>query len=103
MKLFNLVSSKLVDAQARELAREFQRLFFGHAAEVELDKAGRFLLPENLRGYAGLTRDVMITGVDDHIEIWDLATWRARQPGATSELEKLADQMFSGDVNFEAP
>jgi hypothetical protein len=40
-----------------------------------LDRAGRCVIPEPLRTYAGLTKDVTVVGVADRIEIWDTDTW----------------------------
>jgi MraZ protein len=51
--------------------REFRRQFFGGATEVELDTAGRLLLPPTLKEYAGLTKDVILVAALNNIEIWD--------------------------------
>ena len=51
------------------------RSLFAHAAKCELDTQGRILLPQKLRDYAELTKDVAIVGVGDHAEIWDAAKW----------------------------
>lgn len=51
--------------------REFRRLFLGGATEVELDNAGRLLLPPSLKEYAGLTKDIILVAALDKIEIWD--------------------------------
>jgi len=52
-------------------ARHFHRLFFKNAEKVTVDKTGRILLPDRLRKLAGLTRDVVVLGIDDRMEIWD--------------------------------
>lgn len=46
------------------------------AARCELDGQGRILLPQNLREYAGLEKDVTIVGCNNHAELWDSARWR---------------------------
>lgn len=56
-------------------ARNFVRLMFSGAAEEVPDKQGRFLIPEHLRRYAGLERDVTVIGAGDRVEIWDRAKW----------------------------
>ena len=56
-------------------ARDIRRFFFGNSVIPELDKQGRILIPPALRNYAGLTKDVTLIGIDDHVEIWDSATW----------------------------
>ncbi len=57
-------------------ARVFRRLFFAQMEAVDIDKAGRVLLPERLIGFAGLEREVILLGVRDHLEIWDAGRWR---------------------------
>jgi len=56
-------------------AREFSRHFFSGASDVELDKQGRILIPQNLRDYAGMNGDVVVVGVNQRIEIWDAKVW----------------------------
>ena len=57
-------------------ARNFSRSFFASASDQTLDRTGRCQIPEPLRQYAGLTKDVTVVGVADHIEIWDTETWQ---------------------------
>ncbi len=52
------------------------RPLFAFAARCELDGQGRILLPQNLREYAGLEKDVTIVGCNNHAELWDSARWR---------------------------
>ena len=62
--------------RADRRARNFSRSFFASATDQTLDRQGRVQVPEALRTYAGLERDLVIVGVADHIEIWDSATWQ---------------------------
>lgn len=50
--------------------RSFRRVFLNGATEVELDSAGRLLLPPNLKEYAGLGKDIVLASAVDKIEIW---------------------------------
>lgn len=59
----------LSDAQARAYAR----MFFGKAEAVELDSQGRLLIPQRLRHEAGISREAVVLGVFDRVEIWDRA------------------------------
>lgn len=56
-------------------ARRIQRLLLGHATEVELDRQGRILLPNLLRDYADLDKNVMLVGQGKKIEIWSEPMW----------------------------
>ena len=51
------------------------RPLFAHAARCELDAQGRALIPENLREFAGLDKNVTVVGCNNHAELWDSAAW----------------------------
>ena len=71
-KLSDKVSAlPLTDVQARE----FRRLLFSGATDADLDKQGRVLLPQYLREYAGLNGNVIVAGLNTHMEIWALEAW----------------------------
>ena len=60
------------------LDRQFsvwKRLLVGFAQDVEVDAAGRLLVPPELRDFARITRQVMFVGQGSHYEIWDLELW----------------------------
>ena len=52
------------------------RPLFAHAAKCELDAQGRALSPQNLREFAGLTKNVSVVGCNNHAELWDSETWK---------------------------
>jgi MraZ protein len=54
-------------------ARPWQRIFLGFASDVELDAAGRMLVPPELRIAGSLQKDVMLLGMGSHFELWDAA------------------------------
>ena len=56
-------------------ARNFVRFFLSGATECEIDKQGRFLIPNNLRIAANLEKEVIIIGVGTRLEIWNKETW----------------------------
>ena len=58
-------------------ARAFSRFFFAGAMDCEIDKQGRFLISGNLREFAGLTKEVVIVGMDSRIEFWSNDKWIA--------------------------
>ncbi len=56
-------------------ARQFTRFFLAGAAEVEVDKQGRILIPGVLREFADITKDAVLVGVGSRIEIWSKERW----------------------------
>ena len=74
--------------------REFARHFFSGAADVELDKQGRILIPPDLRNYAGLDGEVIVAGINTRIEVWDVKAWSQVRAGfesnATADAEHWA-------------
>lgn len=80
---------------AKPEARAFVRFFFAGAAELECDKQGRALVPQTLREYARLDKDVVVIGVSNRIEIWDKDNWNEYNkkvaPTVTEIAEHLAD------------
>lgn len=58
-------------------ARQLSRYFFANACEVEADKQGRILLPQNLREHAGLEKEVVVIGASSRAEIWDKSRWQS--------------------------
>ncbi len=78
--------------------RQFKRYFLNGATQVELDNAGRLLLPKNLIEYAGLDKDIVLVSGIDKIEIWDKIKhqqfFETFSPEAYSDL---AEQVMAGD------
>ena len=72
-------------------ARQFARFFLAGAAEVEVDKQGRILVPNILREFAQISRDVVLIGVASRIEIWS----RERFEGIASfeDMDEIAEHM----------
>jgi MraZ protein len=73
--------------------RRLQRFFFASAAEAELDKQGRVMVPAALLEHGGLGREVTVAGVYDHLEIWDRAAWRAEMQEAEGSAEDVAERL----------
>ncbi|MBE7046608.1 MAG: division/cell wall cluster transcriptional repressor MraZ [Ruminococcaceae bacterium] len=72
-------------------ARQFVRFFLSGAVECELDKQGRILLPQSLRMYADISKDVVVTGNGSTIEIWDSNQWN--DYNNTIDPDAIADSM----------
>ncbi len=79
---FSIEEWKIFEQKLRSLpisnkdARAFSRFFFAGAMDCEIDKQGRFLISSNLRDFAGLTKEVVIVGMDSRIEIWSKDKWQ---------------------------
>lgn len=78
--------SKLNDFDPK--VREFRRYFFNGATTLELDAAGRLLLPPNLKEHAGLEKDIVIVGAINKIEIWDKTKYK-------QFFESISPEQFS--------
>ena len=89
-----LVESRLapLDRLSRE-GRLMQRFFYASASEGELDKQGRVLVPPALAKRAGLEREVVVAGMDDHLEIWDRTAWRKQVDEVEGSAEHVAERL----------
>ncbi len=76
-------------------ARDFVRFFLSGAVEAETDKQGRFLIPANLREYADLDKEAVVTGVGTRIEIWERDKWKKYNSDENISAEQIADNMAS--------
>ncbi len=81
-------------------ARTFMRSFFAGATACEFDRTGRINITSPLVSYAGLTKECVIIGVNDRIEIWDETLYNAFMDDNASKLESIAENLF--EVSNEA-
>lgn len=72
--------------------RQFMRTFFSGAAECEVDKQGRIVIPPKLRDFAGIEKNVISIGVYSRVEIWSKERYEA-ETDSYDNLEDFADQM----------
>lgn len=79
-------------------ARIFRRFFTAKAAMCELDKQGRILVPVSLREYANLEKDIVITGNDSTIEIWNKETWDAMNEDI--DIETVTEELHEMGIMF---
>ena len=78
-------------------ARNFIRSFFSGATECEFDRQGRTCIASPLIVYAGLTKECVIIGANDRIEIWDAAAWNTLLNENEEKLSDIAENLF-GDI-----
>jgi len=73
--------------------RSFTRLILAGASDVELDSQGRVLIPEYLKGAAGLKKDVTIVGLYNRVEIWDTGAWKKYKTVAAKNTDRIANEL----------
>lgn len=74
-------------------ARNLRRLMFAGASDLGLDKQGRIVLPPNLRQYATITSQAVVTGMDSFIEIWSAERWQTVLDSFADEAPALAEHV----------
>ncbi len=78
-------------------ARQLQRYFMAGAADCEVDKQGRILIPNHLREQAGLDKDIVFIGVLSKIEIWSKERWASN---SYENMDAIADHMSEFGLSF---
>jgi MraZ protein len=85
-KLGNLPASQME-------ARSFARVMLAGAMEVEFDQLGRILVPDYLKNYAMLKKDVVITGLYNRLEIWDAERWAEFKEKTEKQVGDIASKL----------
>ena len=83
--------------ELRREARQTIRHFVARAAQCELDKQGRILIPQKLREYAGLTKDVVFGGVLSKIEVWSRERWEASD---IDDMDDIAEKLSGFGIDL---
>lgn len=73
-------------------ARAFVRFFFSGASEIEIDKQGRALIPQNLKEYANIEKEIISIGVSTRIEIWSKEKWKEYNE-SNIDYDSIAEKM----------
>ena len=74
-------------------ARGFNRFILSGAVEVEADGAGRVLIPDHQKEFAGLKKNVVFAGVSDRVEVWDVERWKTYKAGIERKADALAEKL----------
>ena len=74
-------------------ARSFTRMILAGAMEVSLDKLGRILVPDYLKEYAGLRKNVVICGLSNRLEIWDSEKWETYKKSAEKGVDEIVSKL----------
>lgn len=77
-------------------ARDYLRMLFAGASDETPDKQGRVTIPPMLREYAGLTRDCVVIGAMNRLEIWDAEAWGTYSEQQEQSFAELSEEVLPG-------
>lgn len=77
-------------------ARVFRRLYFAQTEQVDVDRTGRILVPDRLGQFAHLGQEVVLLGVRDHLELWNLLNWKKYLALHSPRFDTVAEGAISG-------
>jgi MraZ protein len=88
------VAKKLEELpSSRVNVRGFVRVMLSGAVDITLDKLGRILIPDYLKEYAGLEKDVVVVGLSNKIEVWDKVSWKTYRDKTEKEIGDMAQEL----------
>jgi MraZ protein len=94
MQEWKKIAEKLGNMPVGESStRSFVRLMLAGAVDVELDSQGRILVPDYLKDYAGLGKEVIVAGLFNRLEIWDKKAWEKYKENAEKNQDKIAEEL----------
>lgn len=97
MEDFGRLTERLREAPVTNKGtRDYVRMLFAAASQEVPDKQGRISIPSVLRDYASLTKDVMVIGAMNRIEIWDPSSWDTYSQEQEQKFAELSDEVFPG-------
>jgi MraZ protein len=89
---FARLAERLAQASpTRQDVRAFTRLFYARAQRVELDAQGRMRIPPELAVLAQLEREIVLLGVQDHVEIWASGRWTSYLADRQNHFDEIAE------------
>jgi len=74
--------------------RQFNRLFFSGAMEMIPDKQGRILIPQYLKDFAGVKRDIVVVGISNRVELWAKDVWDEFYQHSQSAFEEVSEKLI---------
>lgn len=99
IKEWEKMASKLSElGMGNASTRSFNRFMLSGAEEVEIDSAGRILVPDFLKEFAHLKEKVILAGVQNRVEIWDETAWNEYTKKISQEADTLAEKL--GEVGL---
>ncbi|MCX6788778.1 MAG: division/cell wall cluster transcriptional repressor MraZ [bacterium] len=89
----NLANKLIALPLAQANSRAFARLMLAGATDVKVDVQGRILVPDYLRKYAGLKKQVVVAGLYNRLEIWDADKWEEYKAKTESASDEIAEKL----------
>lgn len=94
LKEWGILAKKLEGLPSSQTdARGFARIMLSGAVDAELDKLGRILIPDYLKNYASLKKNIAIIGLSNRIEIWDKTKWQTYKTRTEKEVGDIASRL----------
>ncbi len=89
------LAQRMEQSQAKEVdVHTFKRLYFAQTEKVALTGEGRVVISDRLAQFAGLHQEVVLVGIDDHFELWDVVRWKdfTQKKSAAARANIAAEQ-----------
>ena len=97
MEEFQKLTERLREVPVtNKAARDYVRMFFAGASDETPDKQGRVTVPPMLREYASLSKDCIVIGAMNRIEIWDSVSWQTYSDAQEQAFADLSEDLFPG-------
>ncbi len=90
------VAQSVRGTSSSQQVRDYQRMLASGASDETPDKQGRITIPPKLREWASLTKDVVVIGAMNRLEIWDEAAWTAYSEEQEEAFAELSEEVFPG-------
>jgi MraZ protein len=94
----NLTAQMAQTPVTNKRVRDFMRMMFAGASDETPDKQGRVTIPPLLRGYAGLSRDCIVIGAMNRLEIWDAQSWTDYSNQQEAAFSDLSEEVLPGVI-----
>jgi MraZ protein len=99
MEEFGKLTERLKEAPVTNKgARDYVRMFFAGASDETPDKQGRVTIPSMLREYASLSKECIVIGAMNRIEIWDAGSWQTYSEEQEQAFSDLSEEVFPGVI-----
>jgi MraZ protein len=94
-KDFDALAQRFSEKSAGKIdVRNYMRLFYARAEHLDVDSQGRLRIPDRLKAFAELKREVVLLGVSDHLELWDATRWDAYVAQLNPQFDEIAEHAY---------